>query len=146
MNDDDFPGWQPDKSIQLLEGNGLTQVLVKGKPYMRWRSGDEGGVRLAMVQLYQCGLGTEEDLAEAFGRHVTSLQRYLTALNSSSTALYTFSGAPGSLYVLQSASNLDTPINWQPIFTNVTDSNGGWVFTDTNILSYPALFYRLTLP
>jgi len=77
MNDVDFPGWRPDKSIQLLEGNGLTQVSVKGKPYMRWRSGDEGCVRLAMVQLYECGLGTEQDLAEAFGRHVNSLQRYL---------------------------------------------------------------------
>jgi transposase len=77
MNGVDFPGWRPDKSIQLLEGKGLTQVLVKGKPYMRWRLGDEGCVRLAMVQLYECGLGTEQDLAEAFGRHVNSLQRYL---------------------------------------------------------------------
>jgi len=77
MNDVDFPGWRPDKSIQLLEGNGLAQVLVKGKPYMRWRSGDEGCLRLAMVQLYECGWGAEQDLAEAFGRHVTSLRRYL---------------------------------------------------------------------
>ena len=77
MNEVDFPGWRPDKSIQLIEGEGLTQVLVKGKPYMRWRVGDEGCARLAMVQLYECGLGTEQDLAEAFGRHVNSLQRYL---------------------------------------------------------------------
>ena len=77
MNDVGFPGWRPDKSIQLLEADGLTQVSVKGKPYMRWRSGDEACVRLAMVQLHQCGLGTEQDLAEAFGRHVNSLQRYL---------------------------------------------------------------------
>jgi sugar lactone lactonase YvrE len=68
------------------------------------------------------------------------------ALNPALTALLTFSGAPGSLYVLQAASNLDTPINWQPIFTNVADSNGGWTFTDTNILGYPAIFYRITLP
>jgi transposase len=78
MDELNFPGWQPAKSVQVVEGNGLTQVLVKGQPYMRWQSGDEGCVRLAIVQLYQCGLGTEEDLAAAFGRHVNSVHRYLT--------------------------------------------------------------------
>jgi transposase len=77
MDDVNFPGWRPEKSIQVVEGNGRTRVLVKGKPYMSWHSGDEGCLRLAMVQLYECGLGTEEDLAEAFGRHVNSVQKYL---------------------------------------------------------------------
>jgi hypothetical protein len=72
-----FPGWRPERSIQVIEGGGLTQVLAKGKPYMRWRSGDEACVRLAIVQLHECGLGTEEELAEVFGRHVRSVQRYL---------------------------------------------------------------------
>jgi hypothetical protein len=71
MDDLDFPGWQPAKSVEVVEGNGLTQVLVKGQPYMRWQSGDEGCTRLAIVQLYKCGLGT------AFGRHINSVQRYL---------------------------------------------------------------------
>src|SRR5437899_7233241 len=77
MDDLDFPGWEPAKSVQVVEGNGLTQVLVKGQPYMRWQSGDEGCTRLAIVQLYKCGLGTEEDLAAAFGRHINSVQNYL---------------------------------------------------------------------
>jgi transposase len=45
---------------------------------MSWRSGDEGCLRLAIVQLYECGLGTQEGLAEAFGRHVNSVQKYIT--------------------------------------------------------------------
>jgi len=69
MDDVNFPGWRPEKSIQVVEGDGRTRVLVKGKLYMSWQSGDEGCVRLAIAQLYECGLGTEEDLAEAFGRH-----------------------------------------------------------------------------
>ena len=77
MDDVNFPGWRPEKSIQVAEGDGRTRVLVKGKPYMSWQSGDEGCVRLAIAQLYVCGLGTEEDLAEAFGRHVNSVQNYL---------------------------------------------------------------------
>jgi transposase len=77
MDDVNFPGWRPEKSIQVVEGHGRTRVLVKGKPYMSWQSGDEGCVRLAIAQLYECGLGTEEALAEAFGRHVNSVQNYL---------------------------------------------------------------------
>jgi hypothetical protein len=78
MDDVNFPGWQPEKSIQVIEGNGLTRVMVRGQPYMRWRSGDEECVRLAIAQLYECGLGTEEDLAQAFGRRLRSVQRYVT--------------------------------------------------------------------
>ena len=77
MDDVSFPGWQPEKSIQVIEDNGLTRVLVRGRPYMRWRSGDEQCVRLAIVQLYECGLGAEEDLAKAFGRPLRSVQRYV---------------------------------------------------------------------
>src|SRR5437016_2268469 len=58
MDDLDFPGWEPAKSVQVVEGNGLTKGL-------------------AIVQLYKCGLGTEEDLAAAFGRHINSVQNYL---------------------------------------------------------------------
>ena len=77
MNDVNFAGWTPEKSIQVLERDAVTRVLVRGQPYMSWPTGDEGCVRLAMVQLYDCGLGTQEELAEAFGRHVNSVQRYL---------------------------------------------------------------------
>ena len=77
MDDLNFPGWRSERSIQVVEAGGLTRVLVKAQLYMSWRSGDEACVRLAIVQLHQCGLATEPDLAEAFGRHVTTVQRYL---------------------------------------------------------------------
>jgi transposase len=77
MDDASFPGWQPEESIRVITDDGMTRVLVKGPPYMIWQSGDEECLRLAIVQLYQCGLGTEEELAVAFGRHVNSVQRYL---------------------------------------------------------------------
>ena len=78
VEDDNFAGWTPEKSIKVIEGDASTRVLVKGQPYMSWPSGDEGCVRLAIVQLYDCGLGTQEELAEAFGVHVNSVQRYIT--------------------------------------------------------------------
>jgi transposase len=77
MDDLNFPGWRSERAIQVVEADGLTRVLVKGQLYMSWRSGDEACVRLAITQLHRCGLATERDLAEAFGRHVTTVQRYL---------------------------------------------------------------------
>lgn len=54
-------------------------------------------------------------------------------------------GLPGVNYVLQSATNLTPPINWLPVLTNTTDTNGLWQFTDTNLNSAQK-FYRATTP
>lgn len=78
VDDDNFAGWTSEKTIRVVVADANTRVLVKGQPYMSWPSEDEGCVRLAIVQLYACGLGTQEELAEAFGRHVNSVQRYIT--------------------------------------------------------------------
>jgi hypothetical protein len=57
-----------------------------------------------------------------------------------------FTGTPNYLYILQSATNLTPPINWQSVLTNPADVNGIWIFTDTNIASVPARYYRATTP
>ena len=76
LDDVNFPGWQPEKFIEVIEDHGLTRVMARGQPYMKWRSGEEECVRWAIAQLYECGLGTEEDWAAAFGRPLRSVQRY----------------------------------------------------------------------
>jgi hypothetical protein len=54
-------------------------------------------------------------------------------------------GIPGTSYVLQTATNLTPPINWQPVLTNQTDTNGLWQFSDAN-LDTPQKFYRVATP
>ena len=78
MADENFAGWRPEKSVNVVTCDGRTRVLVKGQPYMSWQEGDEDSVRMAIVQLYDCGLGTQEQLAQAFGRHVNSVRKYIT--------------------------------------------------------------------
>lgn len=51
------------------------------------------------------------------------------------------SGTPNYPYILQSATNLTPPVNWQPVFTNPADISGNWQFTDTN-LNASQKFYR----
>ena len=51
-------------------------------------------------------------------------------------------GSPGYFYVLQSATNLTPPIDWQPVFTNPADGSGNWFFTVTNLTGLPGQYFR----
>jgi len=80
---------------------------------------------------------------------VVSLTVALPSLNASVVAgsgvLLQFRGIPGSSYVLLSANSLTLPISsWSPVITNVADVNGFVSFTDTNVASSVARFYRMT--
>jgi hypothetical protein len=50
-------------------------------------------------------------------------------------------GSPNYPYILQTATNLTPPVNWQSILTIPADANGNWSFTVTN-LPAPAGYYR----
>lgn len=77
MNRDELlDGAGESKFIEVRESGGVVCVFVSGRPYMRWRRGDEESQRMAIVQLHECGHGTHEQLAEAFGVHVNTVQKY----------------------------------------------------------------------
>ena len=75
-------GWELGKTIQVVEAEGIKRVLVKGRPYMSWMVGDESAQRMAIAQLYGLGLGTQEELAEAFTVHVNSVSKYAAVFKS----------------------------------------------------------------
>lgn len=81
-NPDGIKGWEFSKTIQVIETEGIKRALVKGQPYMRWSVGDEATERMAIAQIYELGLGTQEELAEAFTVHVNSVSKYATAFRS----------------------------------------------------------------
>jgi uncharacterized repeat protein (TIGR03803 family) len=56
-----------------------------------------------------------------------------------------FIGAPNSTNIVQVATNLTPPIEWQNVSTNVADANGAWQFTDRNNTS-ATRFYRSYAP
>ena len=77
MKANEFPGWETSGRIRVVESGGISKVIVNAQNYMQWDSGDEAARRMAIVQLYACGLGRQADLARAFGVHVNSVQRYI---------------------------------------------------------------------
>ncbi len=77
MTEEYFGDWEREPVIKTAEREGIVTVVVKGREYMRWSSGDEESKRMAIVQLYKCGLGSQEQLAEAFEVHVNSVKKYI---------------------------------------------------------------------
>jgi len=57
----------------------------------------------------------------------------LTIQNTNNSMFVSFNGTSFYPYIIQSATNLTPPINWQSIATNSADSNGICVLLDTNI-------------
>jgi len=77
MNErEQFPGLDDEKTVRVEKCGTKVSVIVKGRMYMSWEAGDEGTRCLAIAQLYANGLGTQEQLAEAFGVHVNSVRKY----------------------------------------------------------------------
>ena len=67
----------------------------------------------------------------------------VSALNGTNgiRLLAQLAGAASYPYILQAATNLTPPVNWQPVITNAADTNGNWQFLDTN-LNAGQKFYR----
>lgn len=77
LKQDNFPGYEKYKNINVIEFGGIKSVLVNGGLYMSWPCSDEVSQRMAIVQLYKSGLSTQEDLARVFDLHINSVQKYV---------------------------------------------------------------------
>ena len=72
------------KKIQVVEvGGGRKILFVKGQQYMSWEERDQDGQRVAIAQLYECGIGTQEELAEAFKVDIKTVYSFPQKLDRS---------------------------------------------------------------
>lgn len=80
MSDSKLPciDWET-TGIKVIENGDKKQVLVGGRPYFSWNGSDESAERLAVVQLCELGIGTQEEIAEAFSIHIKSIYNYISA-------------------------------------------------------------------
>ena len=71
--------WRKFGGIRLVEEGEKRQVLVGDHVCFRWDKSDEAGQRTAIAQLYELGMGTQEEIANAFDIHVNSVYNYINA-------------------------------------------------------------------
>src|ERR1039458_9022995 len=85
MNTEDkgleFPYGDAFKKIHVMRVGEEQRVLLQGRPYMRWEYKDLVAQRVAITQLYNTGLASQEELAEAFGIHVNTVYNYITSFD-----------------------------------------------------------------
>ena len=81
-NSEGIAGWEFGKALQVVEAGGIKRALVNGRPYMSWDAGDETAERMAIVQLNELGVVTQEELAKGFGVHVNSVTNYVAAFKA----------------------------------------------------------------
>jgi len=74
-----LPGLPQRKKIEVIESEGKKKVLLREQPFMTWASEDEGASRMAIVQLYELGFATQEELSDAFQVHIKSIYNYINA-------------------------------------------------------------------
>ena len=52
-------------------------LMVEGRPYMQWALDDDLAKRIAVVQLHELNLASQEEIAVAFGISSKSVYKYL---------------------------------------------------------------------
>lgn len=68
----------------------------------------------------------------------------LTGVVTNGEMVLRFSDTPGYPYALEWATNLDTPVNWLVVITNIADNNGMVKFTSTS--AAPLNLFRIRQP
>jgi transposase len=84
----DFNGFSdsPARRIVVLEGPHGQLLVVEGRPYMQWALEDVLMRRLAMVQLYELRMGSQEEIAEAFGISTKTVYNYIRTFAADGSA------------------------------------------------------------
>ena len=86
--------------------------------------------------------GQADSLPATMVVNIVQTPQSFTAQNLGSGLQIQFAGTANYPYILQVATNLTPPVNWQSILTNPANVNGNWSFTVTNLSAVPAGFYR----
>ena len=66
------------RKITLVIVEDKKVVVVTGAEYMSYSRDDDEAQRMAIVQLYECGIGTQEEIAQAFNIHPNSVSNYVS--------------------------------------------------------------------
>ena len=75
------PDWESQQRISMIEEGGMKRLFLNGHPYMNWSLEDDLSPRLAIVQLYGLGTGTQDELAKIFGINEKSVYNYIQAFS-----------------------------------------------------------------
>jgi hypothetical protein len=116
------------------------------------KSGTNASLALAGVTASNAG-AYQLVVTNAFGSATSAVATLTIAAQPRITARLvagglqiTWIGVPGEIYWVQATTNLNAPIVWTTLATNIADASGLVQYVDTNTLAFPSRFYRLAIP
>ncbi len=125
--------------------NRIRKVWNNGSPYSSLTLSNVATQSIGNYQVIVIGNGGSVTSSVAKLTVFIPPQSFTGVVTNSNQLCLQFNGTTNYPYILQAATNLTPPVNWQPVLTNPADSNGNWLFTDTN-LNGSQKFYRATTP
>jgi hypothetical protein len=136
----------PGESFTLIDNDGADAVngTFAGLPQGALLTNQLGGSNFVFQINYAGGSGNDVTLT-APGASVPSA---IQSSGVNSNGLFTLAGVgfPNTSYILEATTNLNTPIPWQPIATNLSGGGGLYQFIDPNSTNFPIRFYRVRSP
>ncbi len=124
-----------------IDGTGFTVLANFSNPF---GVNPDASLVLSNDVLYGTASGGGEALGaggSVFSLQIPSIISSIVA-NSDGSMTIDFSGAPTSTYLVETATNLMSPVVWQTVSTNTADANGLWQNIDSSAGNSPCRFYR----
>ncbi|MGD0259625.1 MAG: right-handed parallel beta-helix repeat-containing protein [Verrucomicrobiota bacterium] len=132
-----------DPLLGPLQDNGgptWTHALLPGSPAI------DAGCSTNFPPTDQRGIHRPQGLAPDIGafefQYATPVLVRMAAQSRTNCGV-TLCGLSGGIYTLQASTNL---VNWFNVATNIADTNGVCVFTDSGMAKHSRYFYRVSLP
>lgn len=132
-------GTGPIQFLWLLNGSALNNATNATLTLTNVQLSDAGTYVLSATNVYG---GTTSSNAVLL---VVPSGPAVTAGLSNQSASLQISGPPSGVCLVEVATSLTPPVNWQPIMTNCLSTNGTWNFVDTNTTAQPETYYRITV-
>jgi len=122
--------------------NGISLGAASAAPYrVAWTNVTSGSYALTAVATDNTGLSVTSAIVNVSA----CLQPALASFNYSFDGGFSLcgSGSEGRNYILLMTSNLNPPVVWVPVTTNIADGSGAFTLSDALATNSPSRFYRV---
>jgi sugar lactone lactonase YvrE len=128
-----------DDSQANVGHNSIRKVALSDSPTLRLEivgAADAGDYRVVIGSPYG-------SVTSAVAKVTLTLPPIQVGFDPGSALRLQFVTVPNTPCILETSSNLIPPVPWRPSMTNLADTNGAWSVVITNVLGYPAQYFRV---
>jgi hypothetical protein len=127
-----------DNGTNLVDGPGISGATTTNLTLINVATNSQGSYALVVANAYGSCTSSVATLTMVLRPTFGGI-----AANPNGGITIQLGGSPGAVYVLESTTNLVSPVPWLPVATNAVGLTGLWQFTDAQVTNFPQKYYRL---